>query len=179
MEAVAGFVKDKVAEVAAELAVPVIGESEDIKRAQELVGDSAKVYAALRVPEDALKISCTYYLLFCILPPLISAQRRLKNTLYIITGEGIKVHVDPYEPFMGIGNADNDNLELSLDELGDIKIVKASGGCMGGADKIVIEGNGMELYVADVDTVGEALKKLKQFKTAAKGAASAAEAVTG
>lgn len=178
MDAAVGFVKEKVSEVAANLAVPVLGEPEDIKRAQELVGDKGKVYAALKVPEEVLRIPCGAYFLFCVLPPYITAARRLEKTLYIITDKGIKVHVDPYEPFMGVGNSENDNLEMTLEELGDIKIVKSDGGCMGGADKIVLEGNGVELYVKDVDTVGEALTKLKQFSGAAKSAAAVAEAVS-
>lgn len=181
MEAVTNFVKEKVEEAVEGLALPVIGKKEDVDKAKEVVGDSGKVYGALKVPEDALKISPMYYLLFCVLPPALSAKRRLEKTMYIITDKGVKVHVEPYEPFMGIGNADNDNMEIALDEIKDIKIVKKSEGCMAScsSDKIVLEGPGTELYVDDVDTVGDALKKLKTFADASKAGGEKAKELMG
>lgn len=181
MEAVTNFVKDKVQDAVADLGMAVIGEKEDVDKAKEIVGDSAKVYGAFKVPEDALKISPMFYCFFCVLPPALSAKRRLEKTMYIITDKGVKVHVEPYEPFMGLGDADNDNMEIALDEITDIKVVKKAEGCMAScsSDKIVLEGPNTELYVADVDTVGEALKKLKAFADASKAGGEKAKELMG
>ncbi|GMH38416.1 hypothetical protein BSKO_06300 [Bryopsis sp. KO-2023] len=176
MDAVTDFVKEKVVETVQNLAMPLIGKQEDIDKAKEIVGDKAKVYGALKAPEEALTIPKAFYCLFCFLPQAIGFKRRLENTTYIITDKGVKVHVDPYEPPLGIGDPSKDNKEIDLTDVSDIKIVKKKEGCMADCslDKIVLEGTGVDLFVPDVDTVGDALKKVKAFADAGKGAAEGA-----
>ena len=136
------MVKGIVDKVVESVSIPALGDEEDVKRAREIVGDDATVYAALRAPPEFYEMQCMDYCKLALVPcfclPTLTATRVLKSTLYIVSDKAVKVkhsaraqerspsrlttfmprsqvHVDPFEPPLGIGSPTRDIPELNIE----------------------------------------------------------------
>ncbi len=100
--------------------LPILGTDADLARAQELVGKHSTVYAALRPTEESksfcyiccsnfplgLALPCFWpHLLVislfggcCITAGIKNYQRDLDHTLYVITNDMVKIHVEDHNP---------------------------------------------------------------------------------
>jgi len=100
--------------------LPILGTDTDIARAQELVGKHSTVYAALRPTEEAksccyifcsnfpvaLMLPCFWpHMLIlglsggcCIYAGILNHQKDLDHTLYVVTNDMVKIHVEDHAP---------------------------------------------------------------------------------
>ena len=91
MEMVKGVV-DKVLDA---VSIPALGAEADVKRARELVGEDATVYAALRAPPEFYELNCKDYCALAFVPCFCyateMASRTMKSSLYIVSDKAVKV----------------------------------------------------------------------------------------
>jgi len=81
--------------VVGEVKFPALGEEVDVKKAQEILGEDATVYAALRAPPEFYTLTTGDYCKMCLFPcaclPVINASKTVENSLYIVSDQEVKV----------------------------------------------------------------------------------------
>lgn len=81
--------------VVGEVKFPALGEEADVEKAQEILGEDATVYAALRAPPEYYTLTTADYCKLCFVPcfclPVINASKTVENSLYIVSDQEVKV----------------------------------------------------------------------------------------
>lgn len=89
------MLQDLTKKVVGEVKFPALGEEADVKKAQEILGEDATVYAALRAPPEYYKLTTGDYCKMCFVPwvclPVINTSKTVENSLYIVSDKEVKV----------------------------------------------------------------------------------------
>eukprot|EP00210_Caulerpa_lentillifera_P005144 g4916.t1 len=169
--------------VIGEVKFPAIGEAEDIKKAQEIVGEDATIYAALRTPPEYYTLTtsdyCKLCLVPCFYPPVITASKTMENSLYIVTDKEVKVHVDPFQPPLCVGAPSRELPKLDFKDVSDVKVVRKGGTCFDPVQKTGLQfgTSGIEFYISEPEKLEELIEKAKKLSGGVTDAVAKAESI--